>query len=147
MVNKKTSVDFGVSEYLVCAARTLVKEKGILAIPESKKGKPLSSETLNTVKMFYHNEEFQGRYQAKKDFLSVSKNVHAQKRLILCNLRELHSAFKSKYSTLKVSFSKFCVLRLKWCIVAGASGTHSVCVCTILQNVKLLLSPMNLIKL
>jgi len=32
----KTSEDFDVSEYLVHTAHTLVKEKGILAIPESK---------------------------------------------------------------------------------------------------------------
>lgn len=27
----------------------------------------------------------------------------------------------------------------KWCILAGASGTHSVCVCTIHQNVILMI--------
>jgi len=73
MVNKKTSVDFGVSEYLVCAAHTLVKEKGILAIPEPKKGKPLSSETLSTVKIFYHDEEYLRQLPGKKDFVSISK--------------------------------------------------------------------------
>jgi len=72
-----------VSEYLVCAARTLVKEKGILTITEPKKGKPLSSETLSTVKMFYHDEEYSRQLPGKKDFVSVSKNVHAQKRPIL----------------------------------------------------------------
>lgn len=38
-----------------------------------------------------------------------------------------------------IGFSKFAELRPKYCILAGASGTHSVCVCTIHQNVKLML--------
>lgn len=31
----------------------------------------------------------------------------------------------------------------KWCISVGSSGTHSVCVCTIHQNVKLMLDAIN----
>lgn len=77
----------------------------------------------------------------KKDFVSVSRNVHKQKRLILCNLKELFSAFREKFPEAKVSFSKFCSLRPKWCVLAGGAGTHSVCVCTMHQNIKLLLAP------
>ncbi|GBM39738.1 hypothetical protein AVEN_208641-1 [Araneus ventricosus] len=40
---------------------------------------------------------------------------------------------------LKIGLSKFCSLRPKWCVLAGASGTHLVCVCTIHQNVILLI--------
>jgi len=36
--------------------------------------------------------------------------------------------------------SKFCQLRPKECFIVGARGTHSVCVCTLHQNVKLKLS-------
>ena len=68
------------------------------------------------------------------------------KRLILCNLKELHAAFKSKHPDKKVSFSKFASLRPKWCISVGPKGTHSVCVCTIHQNVKLMLSAVTLSK-
>ena len=32
----------------------------------------------------------------------------------------------------------------KWCVLAGSSDTHAVCVCTIHQNVKLLLEPLNI---
>ena len=38
-----------------------------------------------------------------------------------------------------IGFSKFAELRPKHCILAGASDMHSVCVCTIHQNVKLML--------
>ena len=72
-----------------------------------------------------------------KDYVSVGKRVHKQKRLLLCNLKELYSAFKEKYPDSKIGFSKFCSLRPKWCVTVSSSGTHSVCVCTIHQNTKL----------
>ena len=78
-----------------------------------------------------------------KDFVSVKqsdgKRVHIQKWLILSNLRKLYLNFKEKHPTASIGFSKFAELRPKHCILAGASGTHSVCVCTIHQNVKLML--------
>ena len=46
--------------------------------------------------------------------------------------------FKEKFPNHKIGFSKFAELRPKHCVLAGASGTHSVCVCTIHQNVKLM---------
>jgi len=39
----------------------------------------------------------------------------------------------------KIGFSKFCSIRPKWCVLAGSAGTHTVCVCSTQQNVKLLL--------
>ena len=47
--------------------------------------------------------------------------------------------FKSEYPEEKIGRSKFCEIRPKWCILAGASGTHTVCVCPHHQNVKLML--------
>jgi len=132
--SERASKFFGVSDYCVRNACTLVKDKGILAVPEPKKGKSLSSEILSAVKMFYHDEEYSRQLPGKKDFVSISKNVCKQKRLILCNLKELYSTFKSSYPTLQAGFSKFCALRPKWCVVAGTSGTHLVSVCTIHQN-------------
>ena len=83
----------------------------------------------------------------KKDFVSVKqegKRVHVQKRLILSNLREVYHEFKEKCPDRKIGFSKFAELRPKHCILAGASGTHSVCVCTVHQNVKLMMFEMRL---
>ena len=65
--------------------------------------------------------------------------MHKQKRLVLGNLKELYQAFKNEHPTLHIGFTKFAELRPKHCILAGASGTHAVCVCTIHQNVKLML--------
>ena len=72
-------------------------------------------------------------------YVSVSRNTHRQKRLILSNLNGLCANFKSKY--VSIGFSKFCELWLKWCVFAGSSGTHSVC--TYHQEIKLLLAPLN----
>lgn len=62
-----------------------------------------------------------------------------QKRLLLCNLKELYAAYRKEHMH-KIGFSKFCELRPKWCVSAGAPGTHSVCVCTVHQNVKLMIA-------
>ena len=79
----------------------------------------------------------------KKDYVSIKKNQHEQKRLVLCNLHELYVAFKEQNPNIQVGFSKFCSLRPKSCIIAGKSGTHSVCVCTIHQNAVLLVDALN----
>ena len=79
----------------------------------------------------------------KKNYVSIVKGVHKQKRLVLCNLREMYVAFKGKYRNVKLGFSKFCTFRPKWCVLAGFSGTHSVCVCSIHQNAILLVNAIN----
>ena len=58
-------------------------------------------------------------------------------------LKELYAAFKQKYPDLKVGFSKFCSVKPKRCVLVGCSGTHSVCVSTIHQNVVLMLGAVN----
>ena len=50
----------------------------------------------------------------------------------------MYREFKERFPDRKIGFSKFAELRPKHCVLAGASGTHSVCVCTIHQNVKLM---------
>ena len=65
---------------------------------------------------------------------------HVQKRLVLSNLREVHREFKERFPDCKVGFSKFAEPRPKHCVLAGVSGTHSVCVYAIHQNVKLMSS-------
>ena len=76
----------------------------------------------------------------QKDFRSVKVNgekVQMQKRLLLVNLRELYLVFK-EYTSEQIGFSKFCKLWPKWCLPVSSSGMHSVCVCKLHQNVKLL---------
>ena len=95
---------------------------------------------INNITSFYCDDEYSRQLPRKKDYVSIGKNQHMSKRLLLCNLKELYSCFKLNYQDEKVSFSKFASLRPKWCIIAGPKNTHSVCVCSYHQNVKLLLS-------
>ena len=44
---------------------------------------------------------------------------------------------------MKIEFSKFCILRPKRCVIAGSSGTHSICVCTTHENTILLVDALN----
>ena len=143
---RKTAEFFSVSNFMVQTAFRLRREKGILAIQDVKKGNELHESVKNLVREFYCDDENSRLLPGKKDFVSIGKKHHIQKRLILSNLKELHSSFKEKNPDVKVGFSKFCMLRPKWCITVGASGTHSVCVCTAHQNVTLLLKAINLEK-
>ena len=62
-------------------------------------------------------------------------NLKISKTLILCNLKVQISKYKIR---------KFAELRPKNCILAGSSGTHTVCVCTTHQNVKLMIENVRL---
>ena len=64
-------------------------------------------------------------------------------RLILCSLEELCVIFKESFPERKLGFSMFAILRPMLYIPVGPIGTHSVCVCTIHQNVKLMLDAAN----
>ena len=66
----------------------------------------------------------------------INKNFATCKSL--CNLQELYTALKEKYPNVNIGFSKFCALRLKWCVLAGSKMTRSVCVCSAHQNVMVL---------
>ncbi len=62
-----------------------------------------------------------------------------QKRLLLINLKELNIEFV-KATDDKIGFSKFSSLHPKWCVPVTWAGMHSVCVCELHQNAKLLLT-------
>lgn len=67
-----------------------------------------------------------------------------QKRLLLDSLRELYCSLKNSNPKIEVGFSSFAKLRPKNCVLPGQSGTHSVCVCTIHQNVKMMVDAIDL---
>ena len=142
----KTMEEFEVTAYMVRQARKLAAEKGILGTPNEKKGKVISEDLKQRVVAFYCDDEYSRQMPGKKDTVSIRRNVPIQKRLLLCNLKELYSLFKVQNPEVKIGFSKFCSLRPKWCVLVGRSGTHSVCVCTIHQNVELMLASVKLSK-
>ena len=95
---------FGVSEYLIRTARSLKETKGILADPEPKNGKSIEVYVEEAVSLFYEDDEYTRLLPGKKDFVGVGRNKHVQKRLLLCNLKELYIAFKQKNSHMKIGF-------------------------------------------
>ena len=140
---RRTGQEFKVSEHLVRKARKLRCEKGILGKPDAKKGQQIPQSVKDKVLEFDQLDDFTWLRPGKKDFVSVflnGKKVHKQKRLILLRLKELYIEFKKMYPDYKIGFSKFCELRLKWCITVNSSEAHCVCVCTYHQNAKLMCS-------
>ena len=141
---QKTASYFGTTLYLVKAAIKLKKENGILSAPKKNVRKGVDEETLKKVADFYENDEYTREMPGSKDYVSVGFKLHHQKRLILCNLKELFAEFKTKFPESKIRLSKFCSLRPKWCVVAGSSGSHKICVCAKHQNVILACSALSL---
>ena len=129
---------FDVSCYRVQKAFKLRGNKGICSMPPKKAGKSLPLWVITNIRQFYEDDQNPQPLPGKNDFVSVTRTEHIQKRLLLCNLKELYQEFKNKFPQHKVGFSKFCALRPKWCVTVDASGTHAVCVCMIHQDVLLL---------
>ena len=119
--------------------KQLVQEKGVLSSLDPKLGPSLPSETVEIVTNFY---EISRIMPGRKDFISVRQEgirVHTYaEKIDLEQPEEVFYAFKDTFPDKKIGFSKFAELRPQFCVLAGASGTHSVCVCTIHQNMKLM---------
>ena len=78
-----------------------------------------------------------------KDFVSVTKGsvkTKHQKCLLVLKIKQLFLKLKKEYPTVKIGFSKFCELRLKWVKTVNHNGVLSVCVCQHHQNVEPLVS-------
>ena len=114
-----------------------------------KKGKVLATDISESVPVFYEDDQSSRNCPGKKEFVSVRINgekVHKQKHLLLVNLKGFHKEFKNSCNK-DLSFSRLCELRPTRCIPVGsASSAHSVCVCQINQNVKLMANVITSIK-
>ena len=100
------------------------------------------SRVVSMVKQFYERNDTSALLPGMKDFISVrnesGEKQKVQKRLLLLNLKELYQLFKEEHSDEDIGFTKFSLLRPKHCVLAGTSGTHSICVYPYHQNVKLM---------
>lgn len=108
---RKAAEVFKVSKSTIQQARRLKAEKGIAAYSDTIKRQRLSEEVLDTIQDIYCDDEFSRQLPGKRDCVSIHKNVHVSKRLLLCNLKESFDAYKLKYLEHKVGFSKFVSLR------------------------------------
>lgn len=136
--------------YLITRAKVLTRNNLIFSKIAEKRGKILPEETTELVKELYNSDDYSRVRPGKKDFVTVrhkGTKEQIQKRLVLCNLKELYSSFKEKYPEIKVGFFKFAELRPPHGVLAGANGTHSVCVCMIHQNIKLMIDGAKIQKL
>ncbi|XP_012560034.2 uncharacterized protein LOC105846148 [Hydra vulgaris] len=143
--HKDIEKEFNVTSYMVQISCKLLQKNGILSFIE-KKGKEIPQETVDKIIEFYCNNENSRLMSGKKDFVSIARRSHMQKRLILSNLKLLYAKFKTCYRDIKSCFSNFCSHRPKSCVTVGASGMHTVCMCTYHQNVKLIISAVELSK-
>ena len=100
------------SEYLAQKAQKLKFADSILATPREKVGKSLKPQAKQAVLDFYENDEYFQQMPGKNN-VSISLETHKQKRLLLCNLKELYQEFKVKNPTIGIGFSKFASLRPK----------------------------------
>ena len=143
---RKVAEIFLVSKSTIQKARLLQDEKRIAEYLDLLKRQKLTEETINKIKGFCCDDEFSRQLPGKKDFVSIDRNNHCAKRLLLCNLKELYATYRCTYPEDKISFSKFASLRPKWCSLVETKGSHSVCACVIHQNLKLMLSAIGLEK-
>lgn len=144
-INRTVQI-FNTTTYMVNKSRKLRKDFGILPeIPKVSKGRVITEDMRREVENFYNSDDVSRVCPGKSDFLSIKdkngQKQHVQKRLILGNLKEIYEQYKNEFQhSPKVGFSTFASLRPKYCIIAGANGTHSICVCVYHQNPKLMIS-------
>ena len=100
-----------------------------------------SPEITDKVNKFYHRQDISAEMSGSKDCITIKDEngtkIKIQKYLLLGNIREIYAIFKEENPGLKLGFSTFAALRPKECVFAGSAGTHTVCVCSTHQNVKL----------
>lgn len=140
---RKTTQEFGASRRMAQKARNIREEKGVLASPNPKVGSSVIDDTTRYLVIgFYEDDDNSRLLPGTKDYVSVrtanGTKEHVQKRLVLCNLKELFCKFKKTYPDCNIDFSKFAQLHPKHCVLSGSSGTHCVCVYTYHENIKLM---------
>jgi len=131
------------SEYAVRKAVETRRNFGILGKPIRKQRIGITDEVKLLVREAYEDDETSRVMPGAKDKVSLGKKTYAQKRLLLCSVKELFNCFVTKHPEAKIKLTSFYSLKPKWCIQPGRSGTHTVCVCAIHQNVVLLCDAIN----
>jgi hypothetical protein len=99
-------------------------DQGIVSSPNLKPSKTLSEVTVEGMKSFYNSDKVSRVIPGKRDYISITVsgiNIHEQKLLLLCNLKELYCHFKNSHPGVKEGFSKFAFLCPRNCIMPGAS--------------------------
>ncbi|KZR96857.1 Cc8L18.2-like protein, partial [Daphnia magna] len=131
---QQISTFFGVSEHQVRRSAILKREKGLLAKPDKKQGRPITEDEKEIVRDFYLCDENSRQLPGMKDYVSVrtregEKKQKVQKRLLLMNINELYVKYKEyceRTLCLKsCGRSTFFMLRPCNVIEVGSSGSHN----------------------
>ena len=139
MTFEEIASTLNVSKYMISESKKLKKLHGFFALPKSKNGAHISQEILNRVNNFYCDDFYSRVMPNKKNVIKISDNEFRSQRLMLLNFNELYAEYKKTYPDDKIGFTTFYRLKPKECIIAGSSGTHSICVCPVHQNFDLLI--------
>lgn len=146
MPESKIMQEFKCTKHMVKESKRLLSTKGALSKPDNKRGRPLDKKTFESVKKFYDDPEISRPMPGKKDVKTYridGEKIEHQKHLLLSTVKETYVEFKKINPDIQISLSKFAMLRPKYCVLLGSSGTHSICVCTIHQNIKLMMANAN----
>ena len=143
----RVAEEFQCSENIVRESRSINSKFGILPkVTKKKSDNKISEENKLIVASFY--EESSRVFPGLKDSITVINKDGVrrkiQKMLLTENISELHYLFQQQYPNIRIGLSKLFELRPRWCIFAGAPGTHNVCVCIYHQNPKLMLEAIDL---
>ena len=134
---------FNTTRYLATQAKELLDEGAFHTAQRSPRlSTGLSDQIKDAVVEFYENDDVSRAMPGKRDCLSVRKDGKRQSvqiRLMTSTLRESYNHLKEEINEIDIGFSTFAKLRPKNCKLLSSTGTHNVCVCTIHENVNLML--------
>ncbi|KAH9365235.1 hypothetical protein HPB48_003818 [Haemaphysalis longicornis] len=120
---EKIMTFFGASDREVREAVKVKDAEDILGTRPKRQGCVTSEATKSSIFQFFENDSVSYCLPGRKDVLNGR-----QKHLLLMNLKEMHHEWKRTYNQ-KCGFSTFASFRPAHCVLAGASGTHTPCVC------------------
>ena len=139
----KVVAEFNAPTYMVRQVKSLVNEQGILSTPNKRSGHGINDDTKKLVREFFDDNDISRPMPGTNDFVSEFRNgrkEHVQKRLLMMSLKEAYMIFVDKYKDINIGFTVFTQLRPKHCILLDSTGIHNVCICTIHENVKLMIN-------
>ena len=94
---------------------------GVLAIPTPATRKGIADDVVSLVHGFCQDDEFTRLLPGSKDVVSVGYKIHQQKRLLLCNLKELFiGVFYSVHlAVMQFVFAKFTKMLNWWLLLVN----------------------------
>ena len=102
-----------------------------------------ASELVKMIEIFYQRDDISRMCPGRRDVVTVKTSngkVKLQKRHLYFKIRETHAIFLSEYPEVKISLSKFAMLRPPQVVLSSQTPTN-VCTCVYHQNTILALDP------